>query len=253
MKKKFKMILIPVSVIAIIALIIVGITLKNKSDDEKRINDMKQGFRAENLRGLWNVEGEDFTLLFYLDSQLKMHIRSSYGFDPQASKGIIDSIVDNNNLSDKGIISAFDSPNSGVGISLYLRGESDNSYNVLLNLCDLNQDAKSLFTKEVKITKTTMSFNSSSKEDLTNKIKDLLADKLKDYKGNKWTPINITIDENNTTDGLISAGEITGKALIASSSEELQVSYSLEVTTNPFQFRIILANGNFIIHNYKAE
>lgn len=257
MNKKFKMILIPVSVITIIALIIVGITLKSKSDDKKRINDMKQSFRAENLRGLWNVEGENFNIMFYQDSNLKLHIRTSFGCNPQASKGIIDSIVDSNNLSGKGIISAFDSPNSGVGISLYHRGESDDSYNVLLSLCDINQNAKSLFTKEVKITKIPIIFNSSSKEELANKIKDLLADKFKDYKGNKWTPINVTIDENNTSDGLLNAGQITGKAIVAkpgvSSSAGLQISYSLEVTTNPFQFRELNVNGDYIIHNYKAE
>ncbi|MCT8974981.1 hypothetical protein N4T77_00060 [Clostridium sp. CX1] len=257
MKKKLKIILIPVLIIVIVALVIVGISLNNRNKEKKRIENMNQSFRAENLRGLWNVEGENFTLLFYQDSQLKMHIRSSYRFDPKVANPIIDSIVDDDNLSGKGVISAFDSPNSNVGISLYAKDESNNSYTILLDFCDLNQNAKTIYTKEVKISKSPMNFSSSGKEDILKMTTDLLMEKFKNYNGEKWVPMNITLDEINNADGLIDGGEISGKALMVKSglngTDGLQISFSIEVTTKPFQFRELNVNGNNIIHHYKTE
>ena len=210
------------------------------------------------LRGLWNIEGENFTLLFYQDSQLKMHIRSSYGFNPQGASPIIDSIVDDDNLSGKGVISAFNSPNSHVGISLYVESESDNSYTILLDFCDLNQNGKTLYTKDVKITKSSMSFSSDNKDNVLKMVTDLLIEKFKNYNNEEWIPINVTLDETNNADGLISSGELSGKAFMVrpgllNGTDELQISFSIETTTNPIQFRELNVNGNYIIDDYTAQ
>lgn len=64
MKKKLKIILIPILVLVIASFSIVGVNLYSKNKEHKRIERMNQGFRAENFRGLWDVQGENFTLCF---------------------------------------------------------------------------------------------------------------------------------------------------------------------------------------------
>lgn len=258
MKKKLKIILIPVLLIGIATTSIVGVNLYKKNKEEKRIEQVKLGFRPENLRGLWTVKGEDFTLLFYQDNKLKMHIRSSYGFVTNTTNPMVDvEVTDFNNGNINGLTSTNGSKTS---ISLRVKDKDSDSYTVNLSFSDMENGFKRLYSKDVVITKSNISFSRSDKKNLTDDTTELLADKFKAYKGQQWVPISINFDENNKSDGLISAGQVAGKAVMVNvlkpgvvGREELNVSFSMEVVTKPFQFRELTESGNNIIHNYKNQ
>lgn len=257
-KRRQKLILIPVLAIAIVTISVGGVNLYNKNKEEKRIEGIKEIFRPENLRGLWNVQGEDFNLLFYSDNDLKMHIRSSYGFDPNGNKPMVD--VEATGLGN-GIIDGLTSTNGNTtAITLRVKDKDFNSYTMHLSFSDMKNGFKRMYDKDVVITRSNISFNSSNKKKLTDNTTELLADKFKEYKGQQWVPISIDFDETNKTDGIISAGQVAGKAVIVNvlkpgvvGRETLKVSFSMEVVTKSFQFRELIEGGNYIIHNYKTQ
>lgn len=255
MKKKLKIILIPILVLVIASFSIVGVNLYSKNKEHKRIERMNQGFRAENFRGLWDVQGENFTLLFYLDNGLKMHIRSSYGFDTNGANPMVDALVTDDNGS--GSINALESTNGNIAVSLVVINENANSYTVRLSFCDIKNSYEVIYGKDVVITRSNISFNSSDKDDSIKTITDLLIEKFNDYNGANWVPINVTLDEGNNSGELIGNGQISGTATMVKpgfdSTAQLQVSFDIEVTTKPFEFRELNVNGNYIIHNYKTE
>lgn len=256
MGKKVKIYSVFILTITIVIIAVVGINLSNQNKEKQRIKEMKLGFKAKNLLGLWNVEGENFNLLFYIDRESKVHIRSNFNFDANSNNDMIDSIVTDDNGT--GVISCSENFRGNVSISLTIIDEvanaSENSRTVTLSFYDDNNNSKTLFFKDVKITR---SQNNSLLEDenqLGIIIADLIKAKVKEVTGETVLPIVTKLDETNTYNRFIEYGELSGTVTASYDNQTSTNGYfNIDVTTTPFTVRELRLGDTNIVHVYKNQ